>query len=230
MAEGGLRIALLGAESTGKSTLGQALHTLLSDCGFDCAWVPEGLRDWCAQRGRTPRADEQAAIAAEQAAQVAQAARRHALVLADTTPLMTAVYSELLFQDPSLYPDALAHQQAYALNLLTGLDLPWVADGLQRDGPQVREPVDALLRQRLAQQRLSYQVVYGTGPRRLHNAVLAVSALPGLQAWPEGLARLRAHTAAWRDAQALNRPWRCEHCSDGDCEHRLFTGLLPRPA
>ena len=70
-------------------------------------------------------------------------------VLADTTPLMTAVYSDLLFQDTRLYADAARHQQGYALTLLTGLDLPWVADGLQRDGPQVREPVDARLRQAL---------------------------------------------------------------------------------
>lgn len=230
MAEAGLRIALLGAESTGKSTLGQALHGLLRECGLDCALVPEGLRAWCEQRGRTPRADEQAAIAAAQAEQVEAAARCHALVLADTTPLMTAVYSELLFQDPGLYPDALAHQQGYALNLLTGLDLAWVADGLQRDGPQVREPVDALLRERLAQHRLGYQVIYGQGPQRLRNALLAVSALPGLRAWPEAQARLQARAADGRDAQALNRPWRCEHCSDGECEHRLFTGLLPRRA
>jgi len=44
---------------------------------------------------------------------------------------------------------------------------------------------------------------------------------------------LQTDTAAAQSRQfALNggrTPWRCESCSDPDCEHRLFTGLLNRP-
>lgn len=139
---------------------------------------------------------------------------------------MTAVYSDLLFQDTTLYADAARHQQGYALTLLTGLDLPWVADGLQRDGPQVREPVDARLRQALSSHRLPYQVVYGTGERRLQNALLPLTRLPKLPQRSHLLERI----AGLRDEQVLNRPWRCEHCSDGSCEHKLFSGLLARRA
>lgn len=43
---------------------------------------------------------------------------------------------------------------------------------------------------------------------------------------------LQADTAAAQSRQfALNggrTPWRCESCSDPDCEHRFFTGLLSR--
>jgi hypothetical protein len=60
---------------------------------------------------------------------------------------MTAVYSHTVFGDDSLDADGRARTaRAYALTLLTALDLPWVADGLQRDGPQVRAPVDDRLR------------------------------------------------------------------------------------
>jgi nicotinamide riboside kinase len=93
-----------------------------------------------AQRRRTGRPLPQ-----EQARRVLTALDAD-VVIADTTPLMTAVYSHLLFDDESLYDFALAHQRIYDATLVTGLDLPWVADGLQRDGPKVREPVDALLR------------------------------------------------------------------------------------
>jgi hypothetical protein len=31
--------------------------------------------------------------------------------VADTTPLMTAIYSDMLFDDTSLYPFALEHQR-----------------------------------------------------------------------------------------------------------------------
>ncbi|MDD0812779.1 ATP-binding protein [Curvibacter sp. RS43] len=218
-------ICLLGAESTGKTALTLSLAQALRDCGLDCAVVPETLRQWCDEQGRTPRPDEQADIAHTQAQRIAEAAQRHPLVLADTSALMTAVYSDFLFADRSLYAHAAQAQARYGLSLLTGLDLPWVADGLQRDGPQVREPVDALLRQALQAQRLPYKVVYGQGAERDHNALSALVGLPWLQALPQAEAlgeRLRQQ----RDEARLNKPWQCEHCSDGGCEHKLFTGLL----
>ena len=64
-----------------------------------------------------------------------------------------------------------------ALTLLTALDLPWVADGHQRDGAHVREPVDALLRQLLVTHRLPWAVIGGEGPERLQQAVDAVAPL-----------------------------------------------------
>ena len=58
---------------------------------------------------------------------------------ADTTALMIAVYSDLVFADTGLYDDALAAQRRVDLTLVTALDLPWLADGLMRDGAHVRE-------------------------------------------------------------------------------------------
>jgi len=135
-------VALLGAESTGKSVLTETLAQRLN-----CGWVAEYLREWCEREARTPRMHEQQHIADEQQRRIEAAAARHALVIADTTPLMTAVYSEIVFGDRSLYAPALAWQQQHvALTLVTGLDMPWLPDGLQRDGPHVRMPVDRALR------------------------------------------------------------------------------------
>ena len=112
----------------------------------------EWLRQWCDQAGRTPRPDEQAAIAHHQQHLIDQAAALHDLVVCDTTPLMTAVYSGLLFDDRSLDRYALEQQRRCHLTLLTALDIAWVAAGLQRDGPQVRtqDAVAPLLRQHAA--------------------------------------------------------------------------------
>ena len=142
-----LLIAIVGAESTGKSALAQALALSLAEAtGLRCAAVPEVLRGWCDAAGRTPQSHEQAAIATQQTAAIDTAAQSHDLLLCDTTALMTAVYSELLFQDRSLLAAGLAFHRRCDLTLLTAVDLPWVADGLQRDGPQVRGPVDAAIR------------------------------------------------------------------------------------
>lgn len=168
-----MKIAIVGAESTGKSQLAVALATYAQECGYSLALVPEYLREWCDQQGRTPAAHEQAHIAQTQAGRVLQAGTTDWLV-ADTTPLMTAIYSDYLFGDTSLYDFALAHQRYYDLTLVTALDLPWVADGLQRDGEHVRAPVNALLRAALQRGGIGYAEVIGSGENRLQCALRAI--------------------------------------------------------
>src|SRR5437016_1337610 len=103
-------IAIVGAESTGKTTLARELAAALAIDGRRVARVDEVLREFCLQAGRTPRADEQATIARAQSQRIEQAARTHELVVADTTALMVAIYSQLLFNDRSLLAAALADQ------------------------------------------------------------------------------------------------------------------------
>jgi nicotinamide riboside kinase len=213
-------IAVLGAESTGKSTLAEALaERLARETGLRCTWVAEWLRSWCEREGRTPRADEQAAIAHEQHRRIAAAAAGHELVLADTSALQTAVYSRQVFADRSFDAEAaLLHRRDVRLTLLTALDLPWQADGLQRDGEHVRAPVDAALRELLHAHRLPWALVAGAGPARLESALDAVGPLLRGRELPRAglLTRL-----AQREAAQPPWPWRCETCDQPACEHRL---------
>ena len=213
-----LRIALLGAESTGKTALAQGIQAHFQARGIPTALVPEYLRTWCDAAGRTPRPEEQQGIAQEHARQLS-APTDVRLLVADTTPLMVAVYSDYLFGDRSLYPFALEHQRSYHLTLLTGLDLPWVADGLQRDGAHVREPVDALVRAALDGAGISYRIVYGSGTARLDNALFAINSAASCE-------DILGAQAIFRSENVTSRPWACEKCSDPDCEHKLFSGLL----
>ncbi len=165
-------IAIEGAESTGKSELARGLAAALQAAhGLRTTWVSEWLRHWCDRERRTPRPDEQSAIAQEQSRRIAQACRTHEVVVADTTALMTAVYSEWLFNDRSLRRFALDQQHTYALTLVTCNDLPWVSDGLQRDGPHVREPVRRLVTSLLDEARVPFHEVGGVGPQRLAHAL-----------------------------------------------------------
>jgi len=214
-----LKIAIVGAESTGKSTLAEALAEALADAtGLACAAVPEWLRLWCDREGRTPLPHEQAAIAAEQHARIDAAARCNAVVVCDTTALMTAVYSRLLFDDRSLDALAVAYQRGMAITLLTALDLPWLADGLQREGPHVQAPVDSGVRELLITHGLPWALVAGRGPARLQAAMDAVAPLMRRVASPRRGLFTRLHE---RNAQTAARAWSCENCDDPDCEHQL---------
>lgn len=203
-------VALLGAESTGKTTLAQQLGRALGGDGERVAVVGEYLREFCEREGRTPRVEEQRGIAAEQTRRIATAAAGHDIVIADTTALMIAVYSDHVFADTSLYAEALAAHSACQLTLLTALDLPWQADGHQRDGPHVREPVDAKVRAALARATLDCSIVFGRGDVRLANALAAVERA---RTPPEALPEARR----WR--------WVCERCGDAECERHWLPPL-----
>jgi nicotinamide riboside kinase len=205
-------IALLGAESTGKTTLARELAASLVDGVRRIAVVPEYLREFCDLRGRTPERHEQPHIADEQTRRIDAAAATHDVVIADTTALMIAVYSEQVFGDSSLYEVAVHAHRRCDLTLLTALDLPWQADGLQRDGPQVREPVDTKVRAALASGSLSYSVVFGRGDERLRNALASVQ---------KALTPLRDPG----DDASPRWQWVCERCGDAGCErHWLARG------
>lgn len=219
-------VCLLGGESSGKTTLAQALHHALTQIhSLRVALVQEHLRAWCEVQQRAPYAHEQAAIAQEQTRliEAAQTVPGVQLVIADTSPLSVAVYSALYFADESLLPSARIAQRSFASNLLMGLDLPWQADGLFRDGSAHRDNADALLRHELQSHRLPFQTVYGTGEQRLHNALRALAPI---------LTPLLGQAPVTTDGlRTQGRPgWECEACSDPECEHRLFTSLLKHSA
>jgi nicotinamide riboside kinase len=203
-----LRIALLGAESTGKTALSRELAAHFCAQGLRVKAVPELLREWCARHDREPRPEEAEAIAREQEARVDEAAARCDIVIADTTALMVAVYGALLHPGSDFHRFVLERLRGYDRVLLTGLDLPWVPDGLHRV-QSTRDAVDAQLRELLAREAIAYRVVYGLGPQRLASALAAIDTqlAPEL---PEG----------------NRRAWTCEKCSDPQCEHQLFTRLV----
>jgi len=219
-----LRVAIVGAESTGKSALAHGLADALArEFGLRAVVVDEWLRDWCDLHGRTPRADEQLGIAQEHARRIdAAAAQLGDVLLCDTTPLMVAVYSDLLFDDRSLEPVARASQRTMDATLLTALDLPWIADGHQRDGPHVRAPVDARVRARLADWGTAWSLVSGSGPARTAGALDALRPLLRAQA------RQRRSSGLFsRLEESLAGPpgprWVCERCDDPACEHSSRT-------
>ncbi len=225
-----IRIALLGAESTGKTQLSFGMTKALQSLGLQVTLVPETLREWCDVQGRTPLAHEQLAIAQTQAQRIFSVTQ--GWVIADTSPLMTAVYSDFIFKDKALYQQALMEQAAFDMTLVMGLDLDWAPDGLQRDGAHVREPVDTLLRHALQSAGLPFKVIYGQSEARLSAALMAIrDGVAGLS--PElgqNLASFKAIQSQRDESQyGLNKGktvWRCDLCSDAECEHKLFSGLL----
>ena len=162
-----LRVAILGAESSGKSTLAAALAER-----HGTVWVPEYLREFVETRGRVPVADDQFFIASTQVARerVAMDAARGVLIC-DTTPLMTVLYSRHYFGGEDAQLAALAADTQYDLTLVTAPDVPWVADGLQRESEAVRQLIYRQLLDELAVRRIPHHILHGQLEQRMEQAM-----------------------------------------------------------
>lgn len=130
-------VPVVGGESTGKSTLAVALGQRLPGLV-----VPEYLRTWVDERGRTPLAAEQRAVMAahrdaELAALLTAARSGLTWVVSDSGPLMTAVYSIQYYDDASLLPQAVEWAAGSAGIVWCQDDFSWQPDP-QRDGAQAR--------------------------------------------------------------------------------------------
>jgi NadR type nicotinamide-nucleotide adenylyltransferase len=160
------RVAILGAEATGKSTLAAALAV-----HYGTLWVPEYLREFVDTKGRVPREEDQYGIALEQRAREdAAAARAQRLLVCDTTPLMTAVYSQQYWGRVDAQLAALVATHDYAFTLVCAPDLPWVADGLMRDSDEVRQSEHAKVIAALEQRRILFTLIRGDRDERLRQA------------------------------------------------------------
>ncbi|MBU3599022.1 ATP-binding protein [Polynucleobacter sp. 30F-ANTBAC] len=181
-----VKIAILGAECTGKSTLAKGLAEHFSQ-HYPSNWVPEYLRSFVDHHQRTPLAEEQVLIAREQKAHEARLSHAllqdnhdpikpltghapHALLFCDTTPLITSIYSEVIFGQADALVDQIAELNDYDLTLLTEIDLPWVSDGVQRDGPEIQAAVHQLIESRLQKLEIPYLKISGSTRDRTQKA------------------------------------------------------------
>jgi NadR type nicotinamide-nucleotide adenylyltransferase len=154
-------LALLGGESSGKTTLARALAAAL-----DTVWVPEYGRQLWEDLRRTLSADELVQVARTQIDWEEQhAARARDWLVCDTTPLTTLQYC---LHDHGRAPpelQALARRR-YGLTVLCQPDFDFVQDGCRRDDG-FRAQQHAWTLARLAEMGVTPLVVHGSAESRL---------------------------------------------------------------
>ncbi|TDG37581.1 NadR [Pedobacter changchengzhani] len=163
------KIAIVGPESTGKSTISIALAK-----HYNVAWVPEYARYYCAAlTGDCTLQDEinmfHGQVALEDS--VLETTDKD-FIICDTTFLTVKIWSdEMLGETPQIVLDGL-EKSPYDLYLLLDIDLPWEEDPL-RDFPHKREHFMAVWHKELKALNANYVVINGI-ETRLKNAVKAI--------------------------------------------------------
>ncbi len=170
------RVCLFGPESTGKSTLAAQLAAR-----FNTVHVPEYARAYTDAFGTSVTAEDLERIVLGQRASAA-AARPQAnrIVIEDTDPLLTAVWSDMLLGSRAPALDFV--DDPADLYLLCDIDLPWDDDGSRYfSGLADRKRFFDACRAELERRGLPHALIQGTGKAREDAAAAAIqTAFPGL--------------------------------------------------
>lgn len=176
------KVAVLGAESTGKTTLCRDLAA-----HFNSLWVPEYMRTYlqakwdnqqltCTWEDLLPIAQGQIVLENKMAQQVAQNSQNSQkpdhqnYLFCDTSLFELMVYSNWYYGDcpAALKKAALTHH--YDLILLTEVDIPWVADDL-RDSPHEREEMSAYFESQLNSYNKNFRRISGNRDARVRQVI-----------------------------------------------------------
>jgi HTH-type transcriptional regulator, transcriptional repressor of NAD biosynthesis genes len=171
-----LRVVVVGAESTGTTTLAEALAA-----HYNTAWVPEYGRAYSETKllGANPTlwsSDEFIHIAREQRRQE-DAAARHAnrILVCDTDAFATTIWHERYLGTADEALEAIARSRQPDLYIVTNVDIPFVQDGT-RDGEHIREWMHRRFLQALEGWERPFLVVSGSPHARVTASVEAIAA------------------------------------------------------
>ncbi|MEO6006080.1 MAG: AAA family ATPase [Opitutus sp.] len=170
------RVCVLGAESTGTTTLATMLAA-----HFGTSCVGEYGREYSVQKQASNdavwRTDEFVEIAGEQTRREDAAARRaNRVLICDTNAFATVLWHRRYVGSRSAELEALAGQVRCDLYLLTGDEIPFVQDGL-RDGEHIRHQMHGWFVEALTAQTVPWFLVSGSHEDRLAEAINRVEAL-----------------------------------------------------
>jgi HTH-type transcriptional regulator, transcriptional repressor of NAD biosynthesis genes len=175
------RVVLIGAESTGKTTLAEQLAQ-----HFRTNWVPEYGREHWEKKvaGLTMNDplpswsdDEFVHIASEQQRRENLAARSaNRVLICDTNALATGTWFERYQHRRHAVVDAIGQRDRADLYLLTRPDVPFVQDGV-RDGEKIRDWMHDRFAQLLPATGVPVEIIEGDFTQRLPTAIAHVQRL-----------------------------------------------------
>ena len=185
-----LKIAVIGPESTGKSTLaGQLAQHFSGD------FVPEYSRAYFADRDYHYDIDDVIAIAQGQQSAIDAAAAKHPnYLICDTEAIVNKVWCEYVYGTTSDAIEKLVQTQHFDLYLLCDIDLEWTYDPLrQNPDPNERKAIFALYLDALKAINANFCIISGEGEVRMKKSISAIESMEKKQRHIIFLARWYPH-------------------------------------
>lgn len=163
------KIAVVGPESTGKSTLSAQLAT-----HYQTLWVPEYAREYLNRISRPYDFDDVIAIAQGQLeAEDRLAKNARQILICDTNLIVIQIWLEHKYHDCPEWIKETIRTRSYDLHFLTNIDMPWVEDP-QREHPHLREYLFQRYVDVLNHYHIAYHLLSGDESRRLKEAISVI--------------------------------------------------------
>lgn len=169
-----LKIALLGAESTGKTTLCSELAAL-----YHANWIPEYARDYVSQLNRDYTFEDIEHIANQQFNQI-NAEYSSKIVFFDTELIITKVWFEVVFHACPQWINEAIVKSPINYYLLCNTDIDWIPDAVRENGGEMRNQLHAQYETILKELNLPYAIVSGAGQERIACAVRYIDKISGI--------------------------------------------------
>jgi NadR type nicotinamide-nucleotide adenylyltransferase len=164
-----LRIAITGPESSGKTTLSQALSE-----HFKVAFIPEFAREYLEKTNGKYEQLDLDKIAQRQFKSLVSSENN--IVICDTDFSVLEIWSHYKYKKVSELINKLVSDKLFDLHILCSPDIPWEADVL-RENPNSRDLLFELYKESLTQNNKHFIVVNGSPKNRLEKSLLAIDAL-----------------------------------------------------
>ena len=160
------KVAILGAESTGKTTLCEQLSSY-----YKTVFVDEFARSYIEDLKRPYTLDDIIYITKKHLENENQAlTNANKILFVDTELIITKIWAEDKFNSVPDFINNHLQEQKYDLYLLTANDIPWQEDAV-RENPNRRDYLQALYIKELEKINANYKIVSGLGVERLGNAI-----------------------------------------------------------
>lgn len=167
-----VKVVVIGPESTGKSTLSEALSQ-----HYNAPWVPEYARYYIDQLERSYDKHDLLEIARGQIQWEEQKTKEAShLLICDTDLIVIKVWAEHKYDDCHSEILETIHSRHYDLYLLTDVDLPWEEDP-QRENPHLREYFMGVFKTEIEKTNTPYTIISGNYEQRMQTAVEAIDSL-----------------------------------------------------
>ena len=167
-----LKIAIIGPESTGKSTLAAQLAK-----HFGTNYIPEYSREYLKDFKGRYKIDDVVKIALGQQQRIDKAVESNPeILIADTEMIVNKIWCKYVFHCVPEKISDLVEKQKYNLYLLCDIDLEWTYDPL-RENPNLdeRKNIFNMYKEELFLLRANYEIIHGQGQQRLHKAIDAIN-------------------------------------------------------
>jgi len=167
-----LKIAILGPESSGKTTLATALAA-----HFGSVWVAEYAREYVENLNRPYTFDDVCSIAREEILQE-NARYNSSPVFFDTDLIITKIWLDVCYNNIPPFVEQHLQRGVMDFYLLCTPDLAWYPEAVRENGSDsARASLFERYKAEIQQLKKPFAVVTGTGKKRLNCALKAIENL-----------------------------------------------------